>query len=123
MAKIAPIIGPEKTHELFFDKFVELALCDVHNVRKKCVSVLPVMCEVLGSELMECKMLPIFVKLCEHPVWSTRSACAEILPMISILCSLELRRKYLVPVMKKFIFDNSRWVIMAALNVSILRIL
>lgn len=117
MAKIAPIIGPEKTHELFFDKFVELINCSVHNIRKKCVSVFPVMCEVLGFEMMESKMLPIFVNLCNNDTWSTRYACAEILPMISILCSLELRRKYLVPVMKKFMFDESRWVITAALNV------
>jgi HEAT repeat len=116
MAKVAPIIGTEMAHETFFDKFMELTQCDIPNIRKQCATVFPVMCEVLGSELLESSMLPLFVKLCDDSSWNIRNACAQILPMISILCCLSLRRKYLVPIMKKFMFDESRWVITSALN-------
>jgi hypothetical protein len=95
---------------------MELTQCDVPNIRKQCATVFPVMCEVLGSELLESSMLPLFVKLCDDSSWNIRNACAQIIPMISILCSLSLRRKYLVPIMKKFMFDESRWVITSALN-------
>lgn len=116
MAKVAPIIGTEMAHETFFDKFMELTQCDIPNIRKQCATVFPVMCEVLGSELLELNMLPLFVKLCDDSSWNIRNACAQIIPMISILCNLSLRRKYLVPIMKKFMFDESRWVITSALN-------
>lgn len=118
MAKVAPIIGSEMTHEIFFDKFMELTQCEVHNIRKQCATVFPIMCEVLGSDVLEVSMLQLYVKLCDDTVWNVRNACAQIIPMISILCSLNLRRKYLVPIMKKFMFDESRWVITSALNVS-----
>lgn len=120
MAKVAPIIGMEMTHETFFDKFMELTQSEVSNIRKQCATVFPVMCEVFGSEVLEVNMLPQFVKLCEDTSWHIRNVCAQIIPMISILCSLILRRKYLVPIMKKFMFDESRWVILSALNVSFL---
>ncbi|CAO1404454.1 unnamed protein product [Diamesa hyperborea] len=116
MAKVAPIIGSEMTHEIFFDKFMELTQCEVHNIRKQCATVFPIMCEVLGSDVLEASMLQLYVKLCDDTVWNVRNACAQIIPMISILCSLNLRRKYLVPIMKKFMFDESRWVITSALN-------
>lgn len=118
MAKVAPIIGMEMTHETFFDKFIELTQSEVSNIRKQCATVFPVMCEVLGGDVLESNMLPQFVKLCEDTSWNNRNVCAQVLPMISILCSLNLRRKYLVPIMKKFMFDDSRWVIISALNVS-----
>ena len=118
MAKVAPIIGMEMTHETFFDKFIEMTQSEVSNVRKQCATVFPVMCEVLGGDVLETSMLPHFVKLCEDSLWNIRNVCAQIIPMISILCSLNLRRKYLVPIMKKFMFDDSRWVIISALNVS-----
>lgn len=35
---------------------------------------------------------------------------------MALLCSLEARRKNLVPALKKFMFDSSKWVIMAALK-------
>ena len=116
MAKVAPIIGTEMTHETFFEKFMELTQCEVLNIRKQCATVFPVMCEVLGSEILESNMLPLFVKLCDDASWNIRNACAQIIPMISILCNLSLRRKYLVPIMKKFMFDESRWVITSALH-------
>lgn len=116
MAKVAPIIGTEMAHETFFDKFMELTQCDIPNVRKQCATVFPVLCEVFGVELLESSMLPLFVKLCDDSLWNIRNACAQIIPMISILCSLSLRRKYLVPIMKKFMFDESRWLITSALN-------
>lgn len=116
MSKVAPIIGREMSHETFFDKFMELTQCDVPNIRKQCATVFPVMCEVLGCDLLESSMLPLFVKLCDDSSWNIRNACAQIIPMISILCCLSLRRKYLVPIMKKFMFDESRWVITSALN-------
>ncbi|KAL7037198.1 hypothetical protein ACKWTF_009104 [Chironomus riparius] len=116
MAKVAPIIGMEMTHETFFDKFIEMTQSEVSNVRKQCATVFPVMCEVLGGDVLETSMLPQFVKLCEDSLWNIRNVCAQIIPMISILCSLNLRRKYLVPIMKKFMFDDSRWVIISALN-------
>lgn len=116
MAKVAPIIGSEMSHETFFEKFIEMTKCEVPNIRKQCATVFPVMCEVLGSELLKSDMLPLFVSLCEDASWSIRNACAQIIQMISILCNLNLRRKFLVPIMKKFMFDESRWVITSALN-------
>jgi hypothetical protein len=116
MAKVAPLIGTDATHEKFFNKFLMLCQCEIPNIRKQCASVFPVMCEVLGSELLESSMLPLFVKLCDDPSWDIRNACAQIIPMMSILCSLSLRREYLVPIMKKFMFDESRWVITSTLN-------
>lgn len=116
MAKVAPIIGMEMTHETFFDKFIELTQSEVSNIRKQCATVFPVMCEVLGGDVLESSMLPQFVKLCEDTSWNIRNVCAQVIPMISILCSLNLRRKYLVPIVKKFMFDDSRWVIISALN-------
>lgn len=118
MAKVAPIIGTEMTNEIFFEKFIELTQSVVSNVRKQCVTVFPVMCEVLGVEVLESHMLPLYVKLCDDTLWNNRNACAQNIQFISILCSLNLRRKYLVPIMKKFMFDDSRWVIISALNVS-----
>ncbi|KAG5680723.1 hypothetical protein PVAND_010213 [Polypedilum vanderplanki] len=116
MAKVAPIIGMEVTHETFFEKFMELTQSEVSNIRKQCATVFPVMCEVFGPDTLNESMLPQFVKLCEDTTWNIRNVCAQIIPMISILCSLDLRRKYLVPIMKKFMFDESRWVIISALN-------
>lgn len=116
MAKVAPIIGMEMTHETFFEKFTELTRSEVSNVRKQCATIFPVMCEVFGSEIFKESMLPQFIKLCEDDSWNIRNVCAQIIPMISILCSLDLRRKFLVPIMKKFMFDDSRWVIISALN-------
>jgi hypothetical protein len=116
MAKVAPIIGTEMAHETFFAKFMDMTQCEIPHVRKQCATVFPVMCEVLGSEILETSMLPLFVKLCDDASWAIRNSCAQIIPMISILCSLSLRRKYLVPIMKKFMFEESRWVITSALN-------
>lgn len=62
--------------------------------------------------------LPIFIRLCEDEIWGIRKACAQVLPQMALLVSLESRRKYLVPAMKKFIFDDSEWVIITALRVS-----
>lgn len=119
MAKVAPIIGTEMTNEIFFEKFIELTQSEIPNVRKQCVTVFPVMCEVLGVEVLESHMLHLYVKLCEDTIWNNRNACALNIQYISILCSLNLRRKYLVPIMKKFMFDDLRWVIISALNVRI----
>lgn len=116
MAKVAPIIGTEMTYDIFFDQFIELTRCEISNVRKQCATVFPVMCEVFGNKTLEDNMLPLFVKICEDPAWNIRNACAQNIPMISIMCSLNLRRKFLVPIMKKFMFDESRWVITSALN-------
>lgn len=116
MAKVVPIIGTEMTHDTFFEKFMEMTKCEVPTIRKQCASVFPVMCEVLGGDQLEAHMLPLFVTLCEDASWSIRNACAQIIQMISILCNLSLRRKFLVPIMKKFMFDESRWVITSALN-------
>lgn len=113
---MAPIIGSEMTYDTFFEKFIEMTKCEIPNIRKQCATVFPVMCEVLGTEQLDTNMLPLFVSLCEDPLWNIRNACAQILPMISILCDLSLRRKFLVPIMKKFMFDESRWVITSALN-------
>lgn len=41
---------------------------------------------------------------------------------MALLVSLECRRKFLVPAMKKFIFDDSEWVIITALRVSLVTI-
>jgi hypothetical protein len=118
MAKVAPIIGTEMTNEIFFEKFIELTQIEVTNIRKQCVTNFPVMCEVMGEEVLESHMLPLYVRLCEDTSWNIRNVCAQNIQFISILCSLNLRRKYLVPIMKKFMFDESRWVIISALNVS-----
>lgn len=116
MAKIVPIVGYAKTHELMYDRFLEMCSCKEHFVRRECATAFPVMCEVLGDELFEKSMLPIFMKLCDDEIWTVRRACAEVMPIIALLCTLEKRRKVLVPAMKKFMFDPSQWVIVAALK-------
>lgn len=58
------------------------------------------------------------MKLCDDEIWTVRRACAEAMPIMALLCTLEKRRKVLVPAMKKFMFDPSQWVIVAALKVS-----
>lgn len=58
------------------------------------------------------------MRLCDDEIWTVRRACAEVMPIMALLCTLEKRRKVLVPAMKKFMFDPSQWVIMAALKVS-----
>lgn len=117
MAKVAPIIGMEMTKEIFFEKFIELTQNEVPNIRKQCVTVFPVMCEVLGPQVLESHMLSLYVNLCDDSSWNIRNACAQNIQYISILCNINARRKYLVPIMKKFMFDESRWVIISALNV------
>ncbi|XP_055538813.1 serine/threonine-protein phosphatase 4 regulatory subunit 1-like isoform X2 [Wyeomyia smithii] len=116
MVKIVPIVGFAKTYELVYDRFVEMCRCKEHFVRRECATAFPVMCEVLGDELFEKSMLPIFLKLCDDEIWTVRKACAEVLPIVALLCTLDKRRKVLVPAMKKFMFDPSQWVIMAALK-------
>ncbi|CRK99079.1 CLUMA_CG012113, isoform A [Clunio marinus] len=116
MAKVAPIIGTEMAHETFFEKFMELSQVEMISVRKHCATIFPVMCEVLGCDLLESSMLPVYVKLCNDTSWNIRNSCAQNIQMVSILCSLQLRRKFLVPIMKKFMFDESRWVVTSALN-------
>ncbi|XP_063702550.1 serine/threonine-protein phosphatase 4 regulatory subunit 1-like [Culicoides brevitarsis] len=116
IAKIAPIIGQQKTHDLFYAKFIEICKSHVYFIRKHCAKVFPILCEVLGTATTEEKMLPIFIRLCEDEIWGIRKACAQVLPQMALLVTLESRRKYLVPVMKKFIFDDSEWVIVTALR-------
>lgn len=58
------------------------------------------------------------MRLCDDEIWTVRRACAEVMPIMALLCTLEKRRKVLVPAMKKFMFDPSQWVIIAALKVS-----
>ncbi|XP_055608394.1 serine/threonine-protein phosphatase 4 regulatory subunit 1-like isoform X2 [Uranotaenia lowii] len=116
MVKIVPIVGYAKTYELVYNRFVEMCSCKEHFVRRECATAFPVMCEVLGDELFEKSLLPIFIKLCDDEIWTVRRACAEVMPIIALLCTLEKRRKVLVPAMKKFMFDPSQWVIMAALK-------
>ncbi|XP_055631310.1 serine/threonine-protein phosphatase 4 regulatory subunit 1-like isoform X2 [Toxorhynchites rutilus septentrionalis] len=115
MVKIVPIVGYAKTYELMYDRFIEMCTCKENFVRRECAGAFPVMSEVLGEELFEKSMLPIFMKLCDDEIWNVRKACAEVMPIIALLCTLEKRRKVLVPAMKKFMFDPSQWVIMAAL--------
>ncbi|XP_058463205.1 serine/threonine-protein phosphatase 4 regulatory subunit 1-like isoform X2 [Malaya genurostris] len=116
MVKIVPIVGYAKTYDLVYDRFVEMCRCKEHFVRRECATAFPVMCEVLGDDLFEKSLLPIFMKLCDDEIWTVRKACAEVLPIVALLCTLEKRRKVLVPAMKKFMFDPSQWVIMAALK-------
>ncbi|XP_053685372.1 serine/threonine-protein phosphatase 4 regulatory subunit 1-like [Sabethes cyaneus] len=116
MVKIVPIVGYAKTYELVYERFLELCRCKEHFVRRECATAFPVMCEVLGDELFEKSMLPIFMKLCDDEIWTVRKACAEVLPIVALLCTLDKRRKVLVPAMKKFMFDPSQWVIVAALK-------
>lgn len=116
MVKIVPIVGYAKTYELVYERFVEMCSCKEHFVRRECANAFPVMCEVLGDELFERSMLPIFMQLCDDEIWTVRRACADVMPIIALLCTLEKRRKVLVPAMKKFMFDPSQWVIMAALK-------
>uniref|UniRef100_A0A336M0L6 CSON009591 protein n=1 Tax=Culicoides sonorensis TaxID=179676 RepID=A0A336M0L6_CULSO len=116
IAKIAPIIGQQKTYDLFYSKFIEICKSSVYFIRKHCAKVFPILCEVLGTATSEEKMLPIFIRLCEDEIWGIRKACAQVLPQMALLVSLECRRKYLVPAMKKFIFDDSEWVIITALR-------
>lgn len=116
MVKIVPIVGYAKTYELVYDRFLEMCRCKEHFVRRECASAFPVMCEVLGNELFEKTMLPVFMRLCDDEIWTVRRACAEVMPIMALLCTLEKRRKVLVPAMKKFMFDPSQWVIIAALK-------
>ncbi|XP_065086453.1 serine/threonine-protein phosphatase 4 regulatory subunit 1-like isoform X2 [Ochlerotatus camptorhynchus] len=116
MVKIVPIVGYAKTYELVYDRFLEMCHCKEHFVRRECATAFPVMCEVLGNELFEKIMLPVFMRLCDDEIWTVRRACAEVMPIMALLCTLEKRRKVLVPAMKKFMFDPSQWVIMAALK-------
>lgn len=116
MVKIVPIVGYAKTYELVYDRFVEMCNCKEPFVRRECVTAFPVMCEVLGDEIFERSMLPIFMKLCDDEIWTVRRSCADVMPIIALLCTLEKRRKILVPAMKKFMFDPSQWVIVAALK-------
>ncbi|XP_062542575.1 serine/threonine-protein phosphatase 4 regulatory subunit 1-like isoform X2 [Armigeres subalbatus] len=116
MVKIVPIVGYAKTYELVYDRFLEMCRCKEHFVRRECATAFPVMCEVLGNELFEKTMLPVFMKLCDDEIWTVRRACAEAMPIMALLCTLEKRRKVLVPAMKKFMFDPSQWVIVAALK-------
>nr|XP_029735096.1 serine/threonine-protein phosphatase 4 regulatory subunit 1 isoform X2 [Aedes albopictus] len=116
MVKIVPIVGYAKTYELVYERFLEMCRCKEHFVRRECATAFPVMCEVLGNELFEKSMLPVFMRLCDDEIWTVRRACAEVMPIMALLCTLEKRRKVLVPAMKKFMFDPSQWVIMAALK-------
>ena len=63
MGKIAPIIGSEHTREIFFDRFVQLTSAFPHNIRKHCATVFPVMCEVLGTDLLETDMVSNYTNL------------------------------------------------------------
>lgn len=60
--------------------------------------------------------LPVFLNLCQDEIWGIRKACAQVMPQMALLVSLESRRKLLVLAMKRFIFDDSEWVIIAALK-------
>lgn len=60
--------------------------------------------------------LPEFLRLCSDEVWGIRKQCALVLPMMALLVSLESRRRYLVSAMKRFLFDDSEWVIIEALR-------
>lgn len=53
MALLAPIIGKEKTGELFFDRFLELCVNDRYDVRKLCATYCPHLCKVMGIEISE----------------------------------------------------------------------
>jgi hypothetical protein len=61
MAKIAPKIGSEKTNALFYDKFIHLTTSKIHFVRKQCAGVFPVLCQVLGKEIVEKNMVIITI--------------------------------------------------------------
>lgn len=53
MALLAPIIGPDKTKELFLEKFLELCTNENYDVRKMCAIYCPHLCKVLGIKISE----------------------------------------------------------------------
>lgn len=57
MAKIAPLIGKQYTYQMLYEKFIQLSLGETHFVRKQCATIFPVMCEVLGHDICEEKMV------------------------------------------------------------------
>lgn len=53
MAKLAPIIGKEKTERYFLNRFLEMCTDEVYYVRRVCVANFPVFCKVLGAEFTQ----------------------------------------------------------------------
>lgn len=114
MKLMAPIVGAAKTREHLIDRFLEMCTVEQHFVRKSCVEYFPVFCQVLGTELTEQLLLPVFLRLCEDSVWGVRKTAAGSLLKVALMCTLESRKLLLAPMVYKLLNDPSRWVGMIA---------
>ncbi|XP_055377750.1 serine/threonine-protein phosphatase 4 regulatory subunit 1-like [Condylostylus longicornis] len=117
MGRIAPIIGSEKSEELFLNHFIELCKCKINSIRKKCAAIFPTFCYVLGTKITEDKLLELFFQLCTDPFWGVRKSCAESVPLISLICSPECRRNRIAPIVLRLAKDNNTWVTSATLKI------
>lgn len=103
MALLAPIIGKEKTGELFFDRFLELCVNDRYDVRKLCATYCPHLCKVMGIEISEkylvCNMCLTkeqyfiivnhfinFIDLCSFFLLCVFQNCMSQIPAFLVLC-------------------------------------
>lgn len=64
IGRIAPIIGGEALEELFLDNYLEMCSRAATSIRHPCATIFPVMCQVLGTEITEKRMVSDFSLIC-----------------------------------------------------------
>lgn len=68
MARLAPIIGSEKTEEFFLDRFLEMCVDDIYYVRRVCATNFPVICQVMGPDITETRLVSFFFICFEYGI-------------------------------------------------------
>ncbi|GAB0100264.1 hypothetical protein DMENIID0001_162760 [Sergentomyia squamirostris] len=116
MYTLAPILGQNNTFKCLWPKFVQMVK-ETSNpclVRQGLVRTLGMFCRILGSELTENVLWPIYEQLSNDNSWRVRQQCARILPVVSLFFTPQEREDLIAPLIKNLLRDPTRYVFRVA---------
>jgi len=93
--------------------FISLQDDPIFKIRREVALRLMKVSRVLGEQIFNGVIIPVYKKLSQDSIWSVRKACVEMLPEVSRISSDQIKNSQIIQLFNKFSQDSSKWVKMA----------
>lgn len=90
--ELAPSLGAEICREHIMYDFISLQDDPIFKIRREVALRLMKISRVLGEQIFNGVMIPVYKKLSQDSIWSVRKACVEMLPEISRISSKQMKK-------------------------------
>lgn len=111
--ELAQSLGAELCREHVMYDFISLQDDPIFKIRREVSLRLMRMSRVLGEQIFNGVIIPVYRKLSQDSIWSVRKACVEMLPEMSRISSQQIKKNQIMALFHKFSQDSSKWVKMA----------